>query len=495
MRWTFIRKTGESSMKKLHRTNLILIWVGTLMLSVVSFITKNNPLLSCGMLVLASTMATITYFCKINDILKGIILTDVVSFVALSHSIIQGGSVRSYIISFTALGFIALYFEPKIMVGHLVTYLPYCIIAYFVNPLYISGVSDNKITGMYLIMVYFITGVAILAASHRGRTSVLQIEQQMAETERMGEHLLETTKNAQQISSQLSEIVETSNGEIQRLSGESEVITDAASKITAALEQTEHSTVLVNEIVTDSKKKIDHNVEIAQQLKNSYEEVTERVTIGNEQGDRMKESMKTIYDTVMNAKNSTSELLASTNQITNILSQINSIAVQTNLLALNASIEAARAGEHGKGFAVVAEEIRVLSEQSKAASTDIQNILNELVDNISGVSREIIAGADSVTDSKENLVGLLEVLNQIQQSSIQSGNYINQQFSIINEVKSNFDSVYKEVENLVSISEVNSSMVGNIADSINNQHANVGVIKNIFETMETISKQLVREDV
>lgn len=45
---------------------------------------------------------------------------------------------------------------------------------------------------------------------------------------------------------------------------------------------------------------------------------------------------------------------------------ISSIAGQTNLLSLNASIEAARAGELGRGFAVVAEEIRNLSDSTKA---------------------------------------------------------------------------------------------------------------------------------
>ena len=63
---------------------------------------------------------------------------------------------------------------------------------------------------------------------------------------------------------------------------------------------------------------------------------------------------------------------------------ISSIAGQTNLLSLNASIEAARAGELGRGFAVVAEEIRNLSDSTKALIAQNNEQAEAILPKISG---------------------------------------------------------------------------------------------------------------
>ena len=67
-----------------------------------------------------------------------------------------------------------------------------------------------------------------------------------------------------------------------------------------------------------------------------------------------------------------------TQQIGDIISTVNEIAEQSKLLALNASIEAARAGESGRSFSVVANEMRDLAEQSKQATRQVRQLLNDI---------------------------------------------------------------------------------------------------------------------
>lgn len=109
------------------------------------------------------------------------------------------------------------------------------------------------------------------------------------------------------------------------------------------------------------------------------------------------------------------DILKSMSEIEEKSSLINEIVFQTKLLSFNASVEAARAGEHGRGFAVVAEEIGSLAQKSAESA----KVINEIIE----ASRERVTGMITQTKSE------LENLTHNAQTSIESGQRVNQNFS------------------------------------------------------------------
>lgn len=66
-------------------------------------------------------------------------------------------------------------------------------------------------------------------------------------------------------------------------------------------------------------------------------------------------------------------------EIARKIAVVEEIARQTHTLSLNATIEAAKAQEYGKGFAVVASEVRALSDHSRTAANEINELANTSV--------------------------------------------------------------------------------------------------------------------
>jgi methyl-accepting chemotaxis protein len=87
---------------------------------------------------------------------------------------------------------------------------------------------------------------------------------------------------------------------------------------------------------------------------------------------------------VQQAVGAMAEIERSASEITQIINVIDGIAFQTNLLALNAGVEAARAGDAGKGFAVVANEVRALAQRSADAAKDIKTLITLSTKQVAG---------------------------------------------------------------------------------------------------------------
>ncbi len=118
------------------------------------------------------------------------------------------------------------------------------------------------------------------------------------------------------------------------------------------------------------------------------------------------EDMLLVADFSKHFNESTQNITALINELSENNEEIMAVASQTNLLALNASIEAARAGEAGRGFAVVASEINTLASTSSVTarrSTESQAKILEALSLIQEDAEKLNAIVESINGKTENL--------------------------------------------------------------------------------------------
>jgi twitching motility protein PilJ len=120
--------------------------------------------------------------------------------------------------------------------------------------------------------------------------------------------------------------------------------------------------------------------------------------------------MDAIRETISEMEKRIKRLGERSQEISQIVGLINTISERTHVLSLNASMQAAMAGDAGRGFAVVAEEVQRLAENSRQATAQIanlvQNIQIETNDTIATVNKtidQVVQGSDMARSSGEKM--------------------------------------------------------------------------------------------
>jgi methyl-accepting chemotaxis protein len=173
------------------------------------------------------------------------------------------------------------------------------------------------------------------------------------------------------VTSELQESVNILSSAAQQIVATTTQVASGAAETATAVSET---TTTVEEV----KQTAQLSAQKAKYVSDSAQRTSVVAQTGRKSVDESVEGMRRIQGQMESIAESVVRLSEQSQTIGEIMLTVNDLAEQSNLLAVNASIEAAKAGEQGKGFAVVAQEVRSLAEQSKQATSQVRNILNDI---------------------------------------------------------------------------------------------------------------------
>ncbi|MBU9711290.1 globin-coupled sensor protein [Evansella tamaricis] len=239
-------------------------------------------------------------------------------------------------------------------------------------------------------------------------TKLLNIEQQLVLEAYEKENVQQREKEHEEVKNNLKNIILNVTGELAALSVET----------SASVEQLISNSNEVSNSVIQSTEKTKQTKIVATDSRDRMENLTKKM-------DELNLSSRKMDDL-------TRKLTDSSEEINRVIGIVKNIADQTTLLSLNSAIEAARAGEHGRGFAVVANEVKKLSEETKASVENIEKLVSKsstyismVNDAIGEVTQLVASGTEETLQTKETFEGIAGTL----EDSLQMVNLVEEEFS------------------------------------------------------------------
>ena len=294
------------------------------------------------------------------------------------------------------------------------------LIATLLNTIYCTNIlgANSRLEQNDAIMVMCIIIILTISICLATRVAVLHVKEEMDELEARKKKQEEMMEAIIMVGKSINSSTQSIQALVEEMSDSTICVTQAMNDVAISMESTVGSIQEQAAMTGRIQDIIDDTVTISDKLSLIAATSEQDVSSGQTLVENIVEQTTRIEQENVLVKNNMAELHSHTKDMQKIIGIIQQISSQTNLLALNASIEAARAGDAGKGFAVVANEIRILSEQTKQSTQNIETIISKLNENATAT----ISSMDIVT---EEINGQVTIIHDIASnfSNIRTGLY------------------------------------------------------------------------
>lgn len=170
-------------MKKIHRTNLIIVVIAAFALSVTAvgkYGSTDETRIALISLGIGTLIAIVAYFIKVNDNVKALGITLVPSICAIVYSGAVHGSTAAFIALFIVLGMTTVYFQKRIILLYSVPMSIVLLIIAFANPMIIEGASGEGTKGALIKVISFmLTAVILFKATSRGENTYNEVNKML----------------------------------------------------------------------------------------------------------------------------------------------------------------------------------------------------------------------------------------------------------------------------------------------------------------------------
>jgi methyl-accepting chemotaxis protein len=262
-------------------------------------------------------------------------------------------------------------------------------------------------------------------------------------------------------------------------------LTTSSQELACSAAVQSESTVAIASAVEVLTVSVGHLTENARDAKAMVGESARSAAAGGAVVRQSVDDMRTIESAISEAREEIERLGERSQAASRVVQIINEIANQTNLLALNAAIEAARAGEAGRGFAVVSDEVRKLAERTQTSTSEIQEMMNGMLESKNALSARMEAAVQRVASGVANATEAGASIERIIADAERVGAVVGEISSALDEQSAAATDIARHVEQITSMTDGTASITAAVAREVEYLRGVAGALTTIVERFRT----------